>query len=630
MKKLLGWLLLFLFVGIVAEAQKLSSKEKKARDVYSEARWVSDPRERIKRLKEAVELDNQYIEAYWLMSSSYKEMGDDASTIYYLEKIARPEVKYFDKTVFRLGKEYYAIGEYEKAKAAFQKAEGKYPAWEKKCDVALDLKRHPIDFKPVNLTNVNTEFDDYWPSITADGKNILTTVYLGISEGKVSGQIQEDIYLSKLDKNGKWGKSVPIEPPLNTDQNEGAQNFSVDGRYMFFVACNRPSGLGDCDIYYSIKKGDRWSNPINPGTPLNTIFQETTPSFSAAGNELFFASSRPGGQGGDDIWVSKVKILDNGYLEFGVPENLPAEVNTAEAEISPFIHVDNHTLYFSSKGHPGMGGFDIFYSKRDDKGKWSIAKNLGYPINTHRDEIGFCVNAQGDKAYLSSNGIQKNSRGKDIYEIVLPEDLRPKKMDFFDGKVVDPETKKPLQARVEVFQLADNQIVFQSISDEETGEFTAYLPTDKEYGYNVSKKNYMFYSGELLQQDSLKTPKVINLHTIAVGEKVILKNVFFDFDKSTLKPESKGELQRVADFLTKNPKVSVELGGHTDAKGSGEYNQKLSESRAKVVVDYLISLGIDADRMSYKGYGKDRPIADNNTDVGRALNRRTEIIITKK
>ncbi|MDR1678229.1 MAG: OmpA family protein [Prevotellaceae bacterium] len=613
-------------------AQKLTSKQKKARQIFTEARLIPDEKEKIKKLKESIELDNELVESYWLISATYKELGDEVNTIIWLEKVCKPKFKNFDRTCFRLGKEYYGTGQYEKARETFGKAGNKYTQWQEKCNVAIDIKKRPVPFTPVNLTRVNTDYDDYWPSITADGKQISTTVLVGQREGARSLTAQEDIYHSALLANGEWSKGEPIGAPTNTPQNEGAQSFSVDGRYMFFIACDRASSVGGCDIYYSIRRGNMWSPAINPGKPLNSQYWETNPSFSPAGDELFFSSNRPGAVGGSgkDIWRSKVFIADNGQLAFSEPKNIGAPVNTSEEEFSPFIHADNKTLYFSSTGHDGLGGYDIFYSRRDDSGVWSTPRNIGYPINTHREEIGFCVNAQGNKAYLSSNGILKNGRGKDIYEIDLPEELRPEPMDFFEGKVWDSKTQKPIQAKIEVYKLDNDKTVFQSVSDEVTGEFQAFLPTADEYGYTVEKKGYLFVSGNLQQRDSLHTSKkVVDLRAIAVGEKVTLNNIFFDFDKSNLQSVSYSELKRVARFLRINSKVSVELAGHTDNVGSRDYNMRLSQARAKEVADYLLKQGVPPERVSYKGYGPDQPIADNATDEGRAKNRRTEIVITK-
>lgn len=633
MRRIILLLLACLITFATAEArrEKLNRKQKKAREIFKEARLISDEREKIKQLKEAVELDREFVEAYWLISSTYKGMGDEVNTIVYLDRVARPKYRNYEKTCYKLGKEYYATGQYRKAREIFGKAGNKYQTWKDKCTTALEIKSKPVPFEPKNLVRVNTDYDDYWPSITADGKNISLTVLVGQREGARALGAQEDIYHSELNpKTGEWSKSESLGAPTNTPQNEGAQSFSVDGRYMFFIACDRVGSVGGCDIYYSIRKGNMWSPAVNPKKPLNTRYWETNPSFSPAGDELFFSSNRPGGIGGKDIWVSKVYIADNGRLAFKEPVNLGKPVNTEEDEFSPFIHADNKTLYFSSTGHPGLGGYDIFYARRDEDGPFHQPKNIGYPINTHRDEIGFCVNAQGDKAYLSSNGILKNARGKDVYEIALPEDLRPERMDFFDGKVWDAKTKRPIQAKVQVFRLRDDKTVFQSVSDEVTGEFQAFLPIDDKYGYTVHKKGYLFVSGSLQLKDSLHSSrKVVDLRTIAVGEKVTLNNIFFDFDKSTLQAESSGELRRVARFLMANSKVSVEMAGHTDIIGSREYNIKLSEERAKAVADKIIEYGVDASRVTYKGYGPDVPIADNETDEGRARNRRTEIIITK-
>lgn len=243
------------------------------------------------------------------------------------------------------------------------------------------------------------------------------------------------------------------------------------------------------------------------------------------------------------------------------------------------------------------------------------------------------MNAQGDKAYLSSNGILKNARGKDIYEISLPDSLRPERMEFFDGKVWDSKTKKPVQAHVEVFRMKDDKMVFQSVSDEMTGEFQTYLPVDEDYAYNINKKGYLFVSGTLRQKDSadMKQKGIeVDMAPIEVGALATLNNIFFDFDKSTLKEESFAELNRLIRFMKQNGRVAIELAGHTDSKGSRAYNLKLSDARAKAVANYLIEKGeINAARITWKGYGPDKPIADNATEEGRAKNRRTEIVIVK-
>lgn len=628
MKKL-GIILLCILFPLIGHTQQ-SAKEKRAREMYSEARNTFDPMKKISILRKALLEDKEFVEAYWLLSATFKDVGDEVNTIYYLDKAARPDYRLYPETILRLGKAYFSFGQYENALKTFVIFDQRYQDWLKRCQYAIELKRNPIPYNPINLDAINTDFDDYWPSITADEQNISTTVKVGQREGQFSYMAQEDIYHSQK-INGKWTESFPVGAPLNTPGNEGAQSFSVDGRYMFFVACDRRSGIGGCDIYYSIRKGDQWGPPINAGKPLNSFEWDNNPSFTSSGDELFFSSKRPGGKGKMDIWSCKVAILEDGRLQFSEPKNLGDSINTPDEEYSPFIHPDNKTLYFSSDGHYGLGGLDIFYAKRKPDGTWSKPTNLGYPLNTHRNEIGFVVNASGEKGYFSSNGILRNGRGADIYEIELPLNLRPERMEYFKGKVYDAATKRAIQAQIEVFKLENNELVFQSVSDEKTGEFTACLPVKNKYGYFISKKGYMFYSGDVSKIDSMHVIALqVALDEIAVGEKVILNNVFFDFDKDDLKPESVAELERLIRFLKVNSTVSIELGGHTDNKGSREYNLVLSNNRAKAVADYLIKRGVSDKRISYQGYGFDRPIADNATDQGRAQNRRTEVIITKK
>jgi outer membrane protein OmpA-like peptidoglycan-associated protein len=621
----------FALTSVFAEPAKLNRKQREARDIYSKARLLSDNKIKLQQLKEAIALDPTFEECYWLISSTYKEMGDDKSSIIYLERAAKPQYRNYNKTCFRLGKAYFNTGDYVAAKSWFQKVPGKYTDWERRCDEAQVLKSNPVPFQPQNLTKVNTDFDDYWPSITADGKRISITVLVGQREGKRDFTAQEDIYQSVYDDTTQtWSKSESIGNPTNTAQNEGSQNYSVDGRYMFFVACDRASSVGGCDVYYSIRRGNTWSPPINCGRPLNTQYWESTPSFSPAGDEIFFSSNRPGGLGGQDIWASKVRILESGQLQFSEPRNLGAPINTAEDDFCPFISADNKTLYFSSKGHPGLGGYDIFVIKRDENGKWGSPRNIGYPINTHMDEIGFCVNAQGDKAYLSSNGILKNGRGKDIYEIELPSEIRPEPMEFFNGKVWDAKTHRPIQAHIEVFRLSDDKTVFSSVSDEVSGQFQAFLPEDQDYGYNITKKGYLFESGTVKKGENIKGANVqVNVQPIAIGGSATLNNIFFDFDKATLQQQSFAQLGRLATFLKQNSKVTICVAGHTDSKGSRTYNIDLSLRRAKSVAEYLIKHGIDPARIDTKGYGPDKPVADNDTDEGRAKNRRVEFIITK-
>jgi len=588
--------------------------------------------------------DNKnFVEASWTLAELHGKMRNDPKKISTLQNVAKPKMPRYYNSVMRLAAAYHETCNYEEAVKTYELI----PASESTLyriaqreiqngQNAIELRTHPVPFNIKNMgPNINTKFDDYWPSITADDGWFSTTVKLGKLEGEsdFGRGVHEDIFISKK-VNGEWEPIKNAGPALNTMGNEGAQSFSLDSRYLFFVACDRQTGLGGCDIYYSIRMGDTWSEAINPGAPLNSKYWETYPSLSPTGDELYFASNRPGGIGKSDIWKSKVTVLENGMLKFSEPVNLGPAINTPEDELSPFIHADNHTLYYSSKGMKGMGGYDVFVSYKDSLGKWSEAKNIGYPLNTCKDEIGFVVNAYGDKAYFSSDGQEKNGQGRDIYEIKLVEgNYRPlKKMKYAKGKIVDAETLEPIQAQIDVFSIKSNETVFRSVSDKRNGDFVVCAPEGEDFGVNVNKKGYMFYSDYFTPEDPFQfdLKAGIPLDKIEVGKSVILRNIFFDFDEYTLKKESYLELDRLVSFLHQNPKVRIRLDGHTDIKGSQEYNMTLSVNRAKAAYNYLISKGIAKNRLEYKGYGKNVPIADNTTDAGRALNRRTEIVIIGK
>ncbi|HPH63218.1 MAG TPA: OmpA family protein [Paludibacteraceae bacterium] len=585
--------------------------------------------------------NNKFIEAYWTLADLHKKMGNIPKQISTLQRIAKEKAPRYHNTVMRLAEAYHENCNYEEAIKTYQLIPESQSSYYKKalkeieqCKDGLELMQHPVPFEAKNMgPNINSLYDDYWPSITADEGWFSLTVKLGKMEGEseFGKGVHEDIFISKKE-DGQWGKVKNAGQSMNTIGNEGAQSLSLDSRYMFFVACDRRTGLGGCDIYYCIRQGDDWSAAINPGITLNTKHWETCPSLSPTGDVLYFASNRPGGKGKSDIWKSKVTIMDNGMLQFSEPENLDPVINTEEDEFSPFIHADNHSLFFSSKGHKGLGGYDIFVTYREGN-TWSKPRNLGYPINTCKDDIGFVVNAYGDKAYFSSDGQENNGQGRDIYEIKLGEgNFRPaKKMKYAKGKIVDAETKKPMQAKIDIFSIKSNETVFRSMSDKKDGEFVACVPEDEDFGIHVNKKGYLFHSDYFATRDSFKFEKKgVKMEKIEIGKKIILKNIFFDFDKFTLKKESYMELDRLVAFLKENPRVRIELSGHTDIKGSHDYNITLSENRALAAFNYLVNKGIAKNRMEHKGYGPDKPIADNATDEGRALNRRTEITIIGK
>ncbi len=593
----------------------------------------------VSALKSAISKDRKFSEAYWKLSEAYQYQRNETQRIGTLQRACHSTFPYFTQTSLRLGIAYFENGMYDESLKTFLAMPGdqklfadKRQEWIVRNEIAINFRNNPIPFTPQNMgEEINTDNDDYWPSLTADGSTFSTTVGIMRNANSAGLGSQEDIYQShKI--NGKWTKSQPLPLPMNTPGNEGAQSFSFDGRYMFFVACDRRDGLGGCDIYYSIHNGNSWSNPINPGAPLNSRFKDTTPSLSAAGDRLYFSSERPGGKGKGDIWYAPVGMAADGFLSFGEPVNLGDSINTAEEEQSPFIHADGKTLYFASSGHWGLGGSDIFKATMKRDGSWTKPENLGYPLNTHLDELGFVVSPSGKTAYFSSDSrMSRFARGvpnrrKDIYEVELYEKIRPEPVVVIAGRITDASSDVPLQAKVEMYRVEDNQKVFESFSDETTGDYSAALPADSRYGFMVSKRGFMFHSDTFEEpKDSLIIRRDIALQPIQVGNTLILKNVFFDIDSYELKTESCAELDRLVDFLKQNRTLKVELGGHTDITGSYEHNVELSKNRAQAVVNYLVERRVAAGRLSHAGYASDIPIATNDTDEGRALNRRTEV-----
>jgi outer membrane protein OmpA-like peptidoglycan-associated protein len=312
------------------------------------------------------------------------------------------------------------------------------------------------------------------------------------------------------------------------------------------------------------------------------------------------------------------------------PIRLSDSINTLGSEESVFIHPDNQTLYFSSDGHPGLGGLDIFMSKRRADGSWGKAINLGYPINTYGDENSLIVSPDGQLAFMSST--RKDGFGDlDMYSFELYPAVRPSVVSYVKGVVVDDKSGNPLQAKFEIIDVRSGFTVMSDVSDKKKGEFLACLTTGKEYMLNVSKEGYLFYSDYFNcsdvtdQQHAYKI--VARLKQPVAGESVVMKNIFFDNNKFDLKTQSYSELNKLVAFLKATPNVSIVIGGHTDAVGDAKLNLVLSENRAKSVYNYLVEKGIATTRLSFKGFGSTVQVADNSTEEGRAQNRRTEFTI---
>jgi len=479
-------------------------------------------------------------------------------------------------------------------------------------------KEHPAKnyvFAPQNLgDSINTANSEYFPSLTIDGKQLVFTRRVA----------DEDFYESFL-VNGKWTKAIPLPGKVNTNLNEGAQNISQDGQWIVFTGCNYPEGFGSCDLYISYKTKDGWSEAENLGNVVNTDAWESSPSLSPDKRDLYFSSSRPGGYGGSDIWVTH--RANNG--QWSQPENLGPTINTKGDEGCSFIYSDNQTLFFNSDGHPGYGQSDLFFSKKQPDGTWSEPENLGYPINTIDNEGSLIVAADGKTAYYASDRSDSKG-GLDIYSFELRNDIRPPKTLWVKGKVFDTNTKQGLPSSVELTDINTRQVI-SNVQTDEDGNYLTTLPVGKDYAFNVNRKGYLFFSEHyninINSNDSAYTAD-IPLQPIEAGAEIILKNNFFDTKKSELKPASMIELDKVVQLMNDNPKLVILISGFTDNVGNDADNLKLSTERALSVVHYLLaSRQIAKERLQYKGFGATKPIADNSTDQGKAMNRRTELTV---
>ncbi|NBQ47898.1 MAG: hypothetical protein EBU33_05515, partial [Sphingobacteriia bacterium] len=414
------------------------------------------------------------------------------------------------------------------------------------------------------------------------------------------------------------------------------------GNYMFITMSQEmgggymggnAKGYGSCDIFYTQKINGRWTKPVNLGPSINSAQWESQPSFSSDGKTLYFVRGNPLRNGtvkNIDIFYSVVEADG----KFGTAQRLPENINSKDEEESVFIHPDNQTLYFSSRGHVGMGGADIFMSRRKADGNWGDPVNLGFPVNSADDENSLLVSPSGRMAYFASDR-EGGVGGLDLYEFELPAQLKPEAITYVKGSVYHAQTRQPLEASFELIDLDSQKLLTRSYS-QKNGEFLVTLTATKNYLVNVSREGFLFYSDNFILRD-LKTdfnkPFVLNipLEPIDTGSTVELKNVFFDVNKSELRPESCTELDKLVAFLLKNPNLKIELGGHTDNTGDKKANQLLSENRAKAVQQYLVSAGkIGVERLSYKGYGDSRPKVPNDTAENKAKNRRTEFKVTAK
>lgn len=610
----------------------LCSDHKKAIELYVASdnyRVRGQFQEGLRLIDAALQKDSKFCEAWHRKAQILKGQHNMPQAVAALEAGLRvtdlpAKQKIF---LFELGETLLSIGKYREAdgyldryllleKANPQRNEQaiRYKA---NCAFAL-ANMADVQVKPVSLGDtVNSFAMQYFPALTADENQLFYTRRKGTTP-----QDTEDIVRSVRDSQGSWGIPTSISSLINTRENEGTCTVSADGRQLIFTSCGRQDGAGSCDLYESRRVGDRWSAPVNLGTAVNSWSWESQPSLSADGRVLYFVSDRKGGLGSRDIYKSE-KDSSGKWMP---AVNLGPLINTKYDEISPFIHVNGVTLYFASNGRPGFGGYDIYQSTAAEKG-WGQPVNAGYPLNDYADQFAMVISADGARAYYALE--DGYGRGR-LMTLVIPPVLRLQTTSrSVQGKVRDSKTKALLGSRIELIELASGVVRNVTTSDSLNGQYLIVVNDGADYGLFVSRPGYLYRS---LHVDSraLQSGKVemdIELDPLQAGSHVVLNNIFFDLDRSDLRPESVPELEEVVRFLKQNPGLRIEISGHTDNTGQDAHNRLLSLNRARSVMTFLQGKGIAAARLQSVGNGSSKPRSSNATEQGRALNRRIEFRI---
>ena len=633
--RLLGVWIIF---GLTACLSAQNPKAKKQLDEAFVAFNAAEFPKALSAVNKAIKIDPTYADAYSLQASVYEAMRDTQNAsksyqnclrvaplfqpmyFYYGEYLYRNKrlqeasaiLKQFDEVPNRTG----FIAQKHGASVRLKEKASRLQASVK---TAMDDVNIAENLRIKNMgPSINTDKDEYWPGMPFSGDRFVFTRRLG---GTENAMLQEDFYMSDL-RDSLWGKAYPAPGEINTPENEGTLSVKADGSALYYTRCNQPGGLGSCDLYVSDLDGRGWKRGSNLGSPVNGGSWDCQPAISGDGHTLIFSSNRAGGFGGKDLWISYLK-----QGKWSVPKNMGPAINTRDDDDAPFLHYDGVTLYFSSLGHPGFGGSDIFMSRLGADAQWSTPENLGSGLNTPEDEFGLYIDAGGKKGYFASD--RKGGLGRlDIYQFDVPEKFKPIPVTYVSGRIEDAQGGQPLMARIRVVELSTGKVVFS----DSVSNFFIPLTVGGNYALFATAKGYVPNSmnfqptASTLDQPFAVVAKLTPINNNAV---FVLRNLFFDTDKYDLKPESAEELLQLVELMKMNPKMEVMITGHTDNQGAADYNVKLSENRAASVVAYLVKAGIAPARLKSKGYGDSRPAAANDTEEGRAKNRRIELVILK-
>jgi outer membrane protein OmpA-like peptidoglycan-associated protein/tetratricopeptide (TPR) repeat protein len=627
----------FVLMSTFAFAQTpRQSSNPKALKKYNEALVaLEDNRsaEGIALLGSALQIDSNFIDAYLSLAGALGNTKQYKKAVTVYERARLKDSIYFTPYLLPYAINLAGLGQFEEALAAIRNfltldglsgrsikaAQYRKKTFEFAVSSSQKNKNASYVFAPKNLgDSVNSSSSEYYPSVTVTDDALVFT--------RRTGNAREDFLLSAINSKDSFNKAAPLDGDINLEPRKGAITVSQDGDWLFFAADIAGAGIGGFDIYKSVYTPSGWSEQENLGDSINTDFWESSPAISPDKRALYFSSTRPGGYGGADLYVSFLK--PNGRWTEAV--NMGPTINTAGDEMAPFIHADNQTLYFTSDGLPGYGGSDLFVLKKLSNGQWGVPENMGYPINTIENEGSLAVAADGYTAYYASD--REDSRGGlDIYSFTLPVDARPFKTIYVKGVVTDLISKKGLPANLELTDNASGTLI-NKVQTDELGNYFITLPEGKDYTFTVNRKGYLFYSSAYALSGAAPDStyvKNIALEPIKLASSFVFTQVLFENNSFALLPPSLPELNKLVQILEENPSMQIQISGHTDNVGKDTDNLTLSTNRAKAIVKYLSSKGIAAERLTYKGFGSTEPIATNATAAGRAQNRRTSFTITR-
>jgi outer membrane protein OmpA-like peptidoglycan-associated protein/tetratricopeptide (TPR) repeat protein len=585
-----------------------------------------DIQKAIQLFSSASEKDNQYIDPLIALFQTYQDTRNFKLAIDRFEQIKKIDSSASVPFIVKQATALASLGQYNAAKDVLDPyiINNTLPSYLKeKANALMEICKFAIAQKnaaEITIQNmgdsINSAASEYFPTVSIQDSLFLFMRRLNLS--------REDIYSSNMGTGG-FSTAQPLSDTLNFAAKKGSMSLSADLQTLYYAADYAEQGYGRYDLYKVQRTPWGWSKPKNLGQRINSDYWDSAPSIAPDGNSIYFASNRPDGYGGIDIYVAYKN--EKGYWEDAI--NLGPTINTKGDDQTPFIHADNQSLYFSSNGHPGFGGADFYVSRKKIDGSWTTPLNLGYPINTYDNEGSIAVASNGVSAYIASD--RADSRGElDIYKITLAENTRAHKTWYIKGEIVDAKSKKTIAADVNIVDPASGYPLLEMQVDS-IGKFLLALPYFDSLGLKIMSKDHDYIT-RILPIDSVKAMagKTFNFALTPI-EKVFTKifnQVYFESSSAKLQSISRVELDALVTYLTNTKQATILIEGHTDNTGSVAQNNLLSLQRAESIMQYLVSKGVASNRIQAKGLGSSMPIADNTTAAGRAKNRRTSFTIT--